>query len=159
MWSANVASIAGYVVDPRDIVQVLLTAGQPLHDPALPSVDQGQPSVHTTAAAHAAASRCGQGSAAARAGPHATTATATTTATGVPGPACGSHCASSGGNGSNRFTPCGQQHPADGRGRDDEQRPRRDRGQVRAQGAAPSGGVDLVGGARHEVTLAFARRT
>ena len=41
----------------------------------------------------------------ASAGPRVTTATATTTAGGVPGPTCGSHSASSGGKGRNRWTP------------------------------------------------------
>ena len=121
MWSANVASIVPHAGDPRHVVQVLLAAGQPLDDPALPAVDQRQRQrPHRRGHPRRGEQPPPAAASPPATGPHPTTATAVTTATGVPGPTCGSHCASSGGKGSSRFTPAGQQHPAHDRGRHDE---------------------------------------
>jgi len=93
------------VANPRHVVQVLLTTGQPLHHTRCQPSTRAKARVHTTAAAHAVTSRRPQRRRAATLGPYRHTATAVTTATGVLGPACGSHCASSGGNGSRSATP------------------------------------------------------
>ena len=71
----------------------------------------------------------------------------------MPGPTCGSHCASSGGNGEEDVHPAGEQRPAHDRGRDDQHHAHRDRGQVGDRMVALSSDNHPVRGTWHAITL------